>query len=921
MKNKLAYIFFLVTFFAFTRQSHAQYLHQSGKKIVDGSGNEIILRGMGLGGWMLQEGYMLEMSSFANPQHQIRAKIQELIGETNTNEFYEAWYQNHCTKRDIDSLAAWGFNSVRLPLHYNLFTLPIEKEPAAGTNTWLTKGFEMVDNVLSWCEANQLYLILDLHAAPGGQGNDAAISDYDNTKPSLWESEANRNKTVALWKKLAERYADKPWIGGYDLINETNWNFTPGAHKNGCDEKTNEPLVTLLKDITTAIRSVDQNHIIFLEGNCWANNHNGFFPLWDNNLAISFHKYWNYNDEASLADFIKLRNQHNVPLWLGESGENSNTWFTNAISLMEKNGIGWAWWPMKKVGSIVNPLTIVKTEAYDQLLNYWKNGGTKPTESFAKATLMQLTENLKIENCIYRKDVIDAMFRQVNDHTTIPFKKHVIPGVVHLSDFDLGRYNKAYYDKDTANYSVATGSYANWNNGWVYRNDGVDIERNTDSDVDGNNHNIGWTENGEWLLFTLTVDSTAAYTIAVRYATPSTTSGIKLNIDGEDKTSAIILPSTDGYNVWNTHVINDIVFNKGKQKLKFIIQKGGANISYLKFTLSKKVSELPFKPVGAETSVDGKTLKVVLNKKINPSTLSKNGFSAMVNEAVTNILEVKATSGNNGLAITIDKTLTDTDNIKLNYNEDTVKDTDGALLEDFTNLIVVNTMPFHALVPGVIEAESFTVNQGLALESTSDTGGGQNIGYTNAGDYLEYRIYVAEEGEYKVEARIACFSQAGKLEIKQFSTEHALLNTATLNVPVTGGWQTWQTVSTKISLKKGSSILRVSIVQPEFNINWFKFTYEPVVIGIEKNKQGLLTIFPNPAEGLLNIEMPEYVYRDNVSLVIRDHNGAIVKRIYRKEKQDFRNINVSGLSTGLYLIELETKGTLWRERFLIKEPH
>src|SRR5690606_4167898 len=132
----------------------AQFLRRSGKQIVDADGQEFILRGMGLGGWMLQEGYMLEMNSFANPQHQIRARIEELIGTASTDEFYEAWYANHCTKPDIDSLKSWGFNSVRLPMHYNLFTLPIEDEPVPGQHTWLEKGFAMTDSLVKWCAAN-----------------------------------------------------------------------------------------------------------------------------------------------------------------------------------------------------------------------------------------------------------------------------------------------------------------------------------------------------------------------------------------------------------------------------------------------------------------------------------------------------------------------------------------------------------------------------------------------------------------------------------------------------------------------------------------------------------------------------------------------------------------------------------------------
>ena len=121
---------------------------------------------------------MLQTAGFANAQHQIRERIELLIGKEATDEFYQAWLTNHVTKADIDSLKAWGFNSVRLPMHYNLFTLPIEEEPVRGEHTWLEQGFELTDQLIEWCKANEMYVILDLHAAPGGQGYDEGISDY-----------------------------------------------------------------------------------------------------------------------------------------------------------------------------------------------------------------------------------------------------------------------------------------------------------------------------------------------------------------------------------------------------------------------------------------------------------------------------------------------------------------------------------------------------------------------------------------------------------------------------------------------------------------------------------------------------------------------------------------------------------------------
>ncbi|HEX7457446.1 MAG TPA: cellulase family glycosylhydrolase, partial [Ginsengibacter sp.] len=217
-KFQFVVLFFLCNLF-FNKLSAQGFLKAAGKKIVNAKGQNILLRGEGLGGWMLQEGYMLGINKDAQ-QNKIRARIEDMMGAKETAEFYDVWLHNFMQKIDIDSMRAWGFNSVRLPMHYNLFTLPVDKEPVTGQNTWLDKGFELTDSLLAWCKANHMYLILDLHAAPGGQGNDLNISDRDSSAPSLWQSEANQQKTIALWKKLADRYKNEEWIGGYDILNE-----------------------------------------------------------------------------------------------------------------------------------------------------------------------------------------------------------------------------------------------------------------------------------------------------------------------------------------------------------------------------------------------------------------------------------------------------------------------------------------------------------------------------------------------------------------------------------------------------------------------------------------------------------------------------------------------------------------------------
>lgn len=577
--NKIVVVLFLLMF---SCSRHEGFLHTEGQTIVDGNGKHVLLRGLGLGGWMVQEGYMLQTGDFAGPQHVIKQKITDLMGVDNAEAFYDAYLANGITKRDIDSLAAWGFNSVRLPMHYNLYTPAIEDEKE-GEITWLEKGFKMTDDLLEWCAENKMYLILDLHAAPGGQGKDANISDYDDTKPSLWESKANKTKMIAFWKELATRYNDHPWIGGYDIINEPNWNFT-GTDKNGCDETNNAPLRELMIDVTKAIREVDNNHIIMIEGNCWGNNYEGILPVWDDNMLISFHKYWNYNTVGEIQKMLDYREKYNVPIWLGESGENSNVWFKDAITLMESNNIGWAFWPMKKIENTAGVISVTKNPGFEIIRQYWKAGGEKPTAEFAKTALMQLAENYKMENVTVKTDVIDAMFRQVQTNETKAYKKHHVPGTVFASEYDLGTNGFAYADDDFVNYRVSTGTAAQWNKGRMMRNDGVDIRSCNDEKTNG--YEVFDINDGEWLQYTVTVQTAGAYNVLIRYSGNELEGKLHLENDEGNISKNIVLPVTvnNSKTGHETAMSSGVELTKGENKIKVVFDKGGFSLNYLEFT-------------------------------------------------------------------------------------------------------------------------------------------------------------------------------------------------------------------------------------------------------------------------------------------------------------------------------------------------
>lgn len=510
-------------------QSDAQFLKASGTKITNGTDTDFIIRSVGLGGYMLQEPYMLHLPAF-HSQTMIREKIRQMAGDKATEAFYKDWRKNFIQKSDIDSMAAWGFNALRLPMHYNLFTLPVEKEPVQGQQTWLPEGFSLVDSLLSWCKQAKVYLILDLHAAPGGQGNDLPISDRDPALPSLWQSKANQDKTVALWEKLADRYKDEPYIGGYDLLNETNWGFEDSTDIRGTKEKHNQPLWALLKRITAAVRKYDRQHMIILEGNGFANNYSGLDTLWDDNIVLSFHKYGNFNDKNSIQYFLDLRTRLQAPVWLGESGENSNNWFMHCIRLMEHNQIGWSWWPWKKMG-INNPLEIKVPKNYGQFIRYAAGKGPKPDPVKARQLLSDLLRNIQIQHNIIHRDVTDAMFRSIEDPSARPFRPYTVsdrPCYILAADYDLGANGYAYLDKDTARYQYTPGVHTEGNKGHSYRNDGVDVKIDS---VSGKPY-VFSVQQGEWLSYSLTIERSGAYNVQLDFAKDAATgSGSTVSIE------------------------------------------------------------------------------------------------------------------------------------------------------------------------------------------------------------------------------------------------------------------------------------------------------------------------------------------------------------------------------------------------------
>jgi|SaaInlStandDraft_1057018.scaffolds.fasta_scaffold01517_5 endoglucanase len=872
---------------------YAQNIRALGTTIVDENQDEVLLRGVGLGGWMLQEGYMMNSNGGADTQHEFKEKLNLLVGADNTNQFYQNWLDNFVTEADINAIADWGFNSVRVALHYNLLTLPIEEEPVEGENTWLEAGFERIDELMNWCTANNIYLILDLHAAPGGQGSDSAISDYDPDKPSLWESELNRDKTVALWGQLADRYKDEPWMGGYGLLNEVNWWPLDGS-----------VLRAFYIETTQAIRAVDQDHIIFIGGNSWSNDFSGLTPPWDSNLVYEFHKYWSYNDTESIQWVLDMQNQHNIPLWCGETGENSNVWYKDAMSLYETNNIGWSCWPYKRIATTVAPYSVPSNPNYESIINFWKGEGPEPTVASAMAGLNQLTDDILLENNTYYKDVVDAYIRQPQDNTSIPYTEHTIPGLVYLSDYDLGTNGIAYYDQDIANYSLSTDQYEAWNRGWTYRNDGVDIQENSDTN-NSNGLHLSFIEKDEWVNYTVDVQESGFYNIDLRYATTQSGGQIKYLIDGNDVSEQITLSNTGGWNNFTNHSTNNIYIEEGVQTFQiFVIGTISFNMSSLNFSISN--DPIPaMQAMSAVTVADERSVNLALNHPLTAQTVDVSSFEFLVNENAYNIDSIEIDPTNSlVLVITLSDFLHYQDNLKINHTGGVISSDYNSVLGALIDFPVQNNLEERFYIPGLIQAESFTNQSGLVTENTTDTGGGLNIGYTDVNDYAEYPVFISQSGIYDLNLRVAAQWQSGQIEISliENGTSEIL---GLFNLPVTGGWQSWVTNSNEIDLIAGVYTLKIRVAQPGFNFNWMEFLYSDSNLStntLEVTKP-YISLYPNPVNSTLTIKTTQNNIIDNITLF--DISGRVIL-VKKGTNSVSEKINLSSLSNGSYFIKIST---------------
>lgn len=401
---------------AFSRERVKGFLHADGQIMVNGDGEEVLLRGWGMGNWNNPEGFMLGgVSDFhiapdgrvihmgrLDRGRSMNLILRESAGTQYAEDFWKKWHRTYLCAEDIRILAEQGYNSVRLPLRACCF---LDEEPGIHFNE---DSFEMLTEILDACETYKIYAIIDLHAAVGAQSCLPCDDGYDNVA-HLFIDEESMERTMLLCEEIARRYKDRWIVGGYDYINE------PFSAKEPSEAQI-EQLRDFYLELVQRVRKIDRNHMFLLNGVMFSGKVNVFDRNFDpecNNWGIAIHCYNARPELPTFANALAKRNELNVPVWMGETG-GSDEWMASLFELLIQSHIGFNIWCWKSVqgANCAGVLRFCLPREWDLLRDYATKGTAKPSYAHAAAIWDDYLNCIKTENCTVNTESTKYILRR-----------------------------------------------------------------------------------------------------------------------------------------------------------------------------------------------------------------------------------------------------------------------------------------------------------------------------------------------------------------------------------------------------------------------------------------------------------------------------------------------------------------------------
>jgi len=386
---------------AFANPSFAQLpmLHTSGRSIVNASGAVVPLMGVNLGGWFIMEKWMCPLDSGSLPDtYSVMRTLDNRFGVAMEQSLIRTYQQSWITTTDLDNIKNAGFNVVRVPVWWGQFYLLNNVSPSG----WRADAFDVLDWLVNEAGARGIYVIIDMHGVVGSQ------STSDDTgqagRNTYWTNSDDQGNTAYMWWQIANHYKGNPTVAGYDLINE------PLGAPSG------SAVISAYNQLYGTIRSVDPDHVIFIEGTFtswnWSALPNPSTQGWTN-VVYSMHEYqFNAPDSqvrAGITNQVNDFNNHagyDVPGYVGEFNAFSNatgTW-PFATTSFNKAGLSWTPWSYKATqGLIPNnwgfydptfwPITPnISTDSAATIAADWQQWTT--SSSFALNTSLALSGNV-----------------------------------------------------------------------------------------------------------------------------------------------------------------------------------------------------------------------------------------------------------------------------------------------------------------------------------------------------------------------------------------------------------------------------------------------------------------------------------------------------------------------------------------------
>ena len=386
-------------------ESSLPFVVTDGTGLVTEDGEPFEIRGTNLGCWLNPEGYMFQFPKSASCARTINDALCEAVGPEYVASFWERFRESFIGEDDIRFIASTGSTVIRLPFHYKFFT----DETVLGSSD-PELGFRMIDRVVDWSRKYGLRVILDMHDCPGGQTGDNIDDSYGY--PWLFTDSAAQEKFLDIWGRIARRYADEPVVLGYDLMNE------PIAHYFPDKDSLNLALQPLMKRAVERVREYDSRHIVILGGAQW----NGNFKVYDDftfdsNLMYSCHIYKCPPVKGSLGRFIRFREKSGKPMYMGETGENTDEWVKSFREALDESGIGWTFWTYKRLDTDRSFVSIPKPEGWDALVGFIATDRSSfgslrenaPDRELCRKALEDYLEGCRLSSCRVNSSYIEAL--------------------------------------------------------------------------------------------------------------------------------------------------------------------------------------------------------------------------------------------------------------------------------------------------------------------------------------------------------------------------------------------------------------------------------------------------------------------------------------------------------------------------------